>query len=315
MQVGQPITLSGVDSSGVGGIFASTLNKRYNIVAMDHTGYTFTADSSADSDAIGGGASVQSTKNILYSTIYPNITTLEPDTTRIATSIKTTSGKSYAGTETAFQKDTDFKTLKLLKNTLLPRVNIVAHDSAETTELGAGVKSLDMQLVFNSFDSNVAPVIDLQRSSVGLISNIIDKQASSITTGFNVPLNFTAETSSTGGSTAAKHLTRPIYLEEEAVGLKIILSAQIPTEADIEVYVRTTATDSLALNDFVLVPSETIIRNENSGDVFETVQFLFGGLGGDAEPFKQFQVKIVMRSTNQAAVPELADVRVIALSV
>ena len=29
MQVGQPIVLSGVDSGGVGGILASTLNKRY----------------------------------------------------------------------------------------------------------------------------------------------------------------------------------------------------------------------------------------------------------------------------------------------
>ena len=66
MQVGQPVVLSGVDSAGVGGILASTLNKRYNITAMDFTGYQFTADSAADSDAIGGGSLVQSTKNISY---------------------------------------------------------------------------------------------------------------------------------------------------------------------------------------------------------------------------------------------------------
>ena len=74
MQVGQPITLAGVDSNGVGGILASTLNKRYNIASVDYTGYTFTADSAADSDAIGGGASITSTKNIPYSKLFANVT-------------------------------------------------------------------------------------------------------------------------------------------------------------------------------------------------------------------------------------------------
>ena len=105
---------------------------------------------------------------------------------------------------------------------------MVAHDSAETSELGAGVKSLDFQINIVDADSDIAPMLDLQRTSVGLISNIIDKQASSITSGFNVPLEFLDETSPRGGSSAAKHLTRPIILEEEAVGLKVLISANRP---------------------------------------------------------------------------------------
>ena len=53
MQVGQGVTLSGVDSLGVGGISAATLNKKYNITSLDYTGYKFTADSSATANIRG----------------------------------------------------------------------------------------------------------------------------------------------------------------------------------------------------------------------------------------------------------------------
>ena len=315
MQVGQPIVLSGVDSNGVGGIFASTLNKRYNVVSADHTGYTFTADSSADSDATGGGSLVQSTKNILYDTIYPNFASIVPQGQDLRASIKTTSGKSYAGTETAFQKETSFKTVKLNENNTGGTLRLVAHDSAETSELGAGVKSLDMELKIFNADSNVAPMIDLQRSSVGLISNIIDKQASSITTGFNVPINFEDELEPTGGSSAAKHLTKAITLANSEVGLKILIGANIPTACDIQVFIRTCLTsENIRQQSFLLIsPEEDVGKSDNPFD-FRQHTFLAGGLGGDIVEFEKFQIKIVMRSTNQAEVPIISQLRAIALS-
>ena len=317
MQVGQRIVLEGVDAGGVGGILSSTLNKRYNIVAMDHTGYTFTADSAADSDAIGGGSLVKSTKNILYSTIFPNISALTTEANAIFPSIKTISGKSYAGDETAFQKETTFKTLKLLENTSLPSLSMIAHDSAETSELGSGIKSLDMQLSMPQIDSNIAPVIDLQRSSVILSSNIIDRQYDSSTSSpgsFNAPLNFTAETSARGGSSAAKHLTAPVTLVEEAVGLKILIGASVPTAADFEIYVRTADNEALKTQGFVLVPPENTLVKDDTGLIFNDYQFLHGGLGGDVPPFKKFQVKIVMRSIDQSKPTIFSDLRIIALS-
>lgn len=315
MQVGQPVVISGVDSAGVGGIFASTLNKRYNITAMDFTGYQFTADSAADSDAIGGGSLVQSTKNIAYNKIFPNIQTIIPPGANINTTIKTTTGKSYGGVETAFQKDTEFKSLRLLQNTNLTRLNLVAHDSAETSELGSGVKSLEMEIELNQ-DSNNAGMIDLQRSSVALINNIIDKQASSITTGFNVPLNFVDETSAIGGSAASKHLSRAIVLEEEAVGLKILIDANRPSVADFQVYVRTCdADENIREQSFTLLSAETVVPSDDNPQVFRQYTFLHGGLGGDLTAFKKYQTKIVFRSTNQALVPVLRNLRVIALSV
>ena len=318
MQVGQPVELSGVDSNGVGGILASTLNKRYNITALDHGGFQFNADSSADSDAIGGGSLVQSTKNILYNTIYPNFATIIPEHQVLNASIKTTTGKSYAGAETAFQKDTSFKSIRLNENNTDVVLRMVAHDSAETVELGAGVKSLDMQIEMRGADSSAAPMIDLQRSSVGLISNIIDRQYDSSTStagSFNAPLVFRNETDPRSGSHAAKHVTRTITLEQEAVGLKVLLSANRPSATDFQVYFRTAGPeDVLSDQNFVLAEQENPIPSNEDFNVKNNYTYLIGGQGGDLLPFTQFQIKIVFRSINQALVPRISDLRVIALS-
>ena len=319
MQVGQGVTLSGVDSLGVGGISAATLNNKYNITSLDYTGYKFTADSSATSNVRGGGSLIKATKNIPFSTLFANMQTLTPPGTEIAPIVRTTANKSYAETvDLSFQKDPNFRSIKLLTNELFDNLRMVANDSAEINQIepsGTQTKSLDIEIAM-AHDSNVAPMIDLQRSSVALISNVIDKQASSVTTGFNVPLNFVSETSPTAGSSASKHLSKQIALKEEAVGLKIIIDANRPSATDFEVYVRTCEIDeSLTEKDFILVPSETTLPSDENNSIFRQYTFLHGGLGGDLAAFKKYQTKIVMRSTNQAFTPMLRNLRVIALSV
>ena len=317
MQIGQGVTLSGVDASGVGGIKASTLNKKYNITSMDFTGYKFTADSSATVSIKGGGSSVQATKNISYNTIFPNIQTNIPIRTDIQAAVKTTTSRSYAGSETSFQPDNTFGGLPLLENTSFDNLKLVANDSSEINEIGdpsVQVKSLQMELTLIG-DSDVAPMIDLQRSSVGLISNVIDKQASVTTAFHNIPLNFVDETAKIGGSSASKHLAREVVLEEAAVGLKILIDANRPTAADFQIFVRTCDIDELITEkDFVLVPQEAEIQADNNPDVFRQYTYLYGGLGGDILDFKKYQIKIVLRSHNQAFSPILENLRVIALS-
>ena len=318
MQIGQGVTLSGVDASGVGGIKASTLNKKYNITSMDFTGYKFTADSSATSSIRAGGSRVQATKSINYNTIFPNIQTNIPVGTEIQAAVKTTTSKSYAElTDGSFQKSSSFESIPLLENSSFENLKIVANDSAEINQIspeGVQVKSLEMQL--NMFgDSNMAPMIDLQRSSVGLISNVIDKQASVVTENFNVPLNFVDETAKFGGSSASKHLTREIILEEAAVGLKILIDANRPTSTDFQVYVRTCDIDEAIKEvDFVLVPQEAVIPADDNPNIFRQYTYLHGGLGGDVLDFKKYQVKLVLRSTNQAFSPVIENLRIIALS-
>ena len=313
LQVGDNFTLSGIDSSGVGGL--NLLNKGHNVVARDAFGYTFNADSAADSDAIGGGTLVQSDKNIIYSLVYPHMAMLTPSSTSINAAIKTTTAKSLAGAETEFQKLPDFRNIKLNANNTSNELFLVANDSEENAQLGAGNKSFEMAVTMNGWDSYASPMIDLQRSSVTLVNNIIDKQDSAATIGFNVPLNYVDETSSTAGSAASKYSTRVYNLADAAVGLKVILAANRPSTSDFQVYFRTAEADeNIREKKYTLATQETVIGSDEDPGVFREYNYLIGGQGGNMEPFNKFQLKIVFRSTNQAKVPRITDLRIIALA-
>tara|TARA_B100000900_G_C20581724_1_gene717821 strand:- start:820 stop:2391 length:1572 start_codon:yes stop_codon:yes gene_type:complete len=314
LQVGNAIQISGATATG--GIGAASLNGRRVITHVDWTGYKFEADSAADSDAIAGGSSVLSTKNIPYSLIYPNAQTIIPKETDLAAAIKATTGKSFAGTETSFQKQSTFQGVKLNENNQAAEPYIIAFDSAETAELGAGIKSFDMRLKMASNDSNVSPVVDLQRTSISLVNNLIDKQDSSSTSGFNIPLTYIDETSATGGSSAAKHLTKVVTLENDAVGLKVLLTANRPNGTDFLLYFRTgTGDEVISEKAFTLQAPETTLPADENTQVFRAYRYLIGGQNGALPAFTKFQVKIVFRSTSSARVPRIRDLRIIALSV
>ena len=48
-------------------------------------------------------------------------------------------------------------------------------------------------------------------------------------------------------------------------------------------------------------------------DVFREYEFTIGGQGGNLEPFTKYQLKIVMKSFQQQAVPSFRDLRVISM--
>ena len=319
LQVGSGVTLSGVDSTGVGGIFASTLNKKHTVTKIDWSGYAFIADSDADSAVRGGGGAVLATKNIPYSIIVPNIHTLQPIDTNVNAAMKGTTGKSFAGGETAFQKDPSFDPVKIGENNYSRKAYLVVNDSDETVELAseASTKSLEFQVTMTrpASDSNISPMIDMQRTSATLFDNVIDKQDSAATTGFNVPLNFVNETSP-NGSSAAKHLTKVISLANDAVGLKVLINANKPNGTDFQLYFRTaTADEEIATKDFTLATIEQTVPNTDNAAIYRQHTFLIGGQNGSLPSFTKFQLKIVFRSTNSAKVPQLSSLRAIALSV
>ena len=65
---------------------------------------------------------------------------------------------------------------------------------------------------------------------------------------------------------------------------------------------------------FTLASQETVIPSDEDARVYRDYTYLIGGQGGDLEPFTKFQIKIVFRSTNQAKVPKIKDLRMIALA-
>lgn len=315
-QIGDTVTLSGIDSADtVGGIAGTTLLGDHTITAIDYTGYQFTADSAASSSEIGGGSNVVATRNILFDSILPNIETLTPPTCFVEFEGAFTTGKSFAGSETAYAKGSYMDiTNKIGRKFDAPKV--IGNRAIETTELGASTYSLDVRATFSSQWGFVAPFIDMQRASLYFQGNMIDNQDSAATSGFNVPLNWVSETDPLEGSAAAKHISETITLIEDAVGIKIILSANRPPEADFHVYYKTgTDETDFDTSEWTLIEKENAVPADDDRRIFRDYEYLIGGEGGNLPAFTKFKIKIVMTSTNSSKPPIFRDMRMIALGV
>lgn len=315
LQVNDTVSLEGVTT--VGGINDSDLNGDHTVTKIDPGGFEFECRNAADSDEIGGGTNIISTQNIAYSIMYPNISYIKPLGTNMYPSFKGTSGKSFAGTETPYTVDANYSPILINRNNIsLDHNYVVAADSIADNEIQVGAKTAMMRFDFTTNNDFVSPMIDLQRTSLTLIDNVIDKQDSAATVGFNVPLAFVNETSATGGTSAAKHITKPISLGSSAVGLKVLITANRPKASDFQVFYRTaTDKDALKLEEYQLATLEANIPPDENPATFREYEYLIGGQGGSLNAFTEFQLKIVFRSTNSARVPVIKDLRTIALGV
>jgi len=121
---------------------------------------------------------------------------------------------------------------------------------------------------------------------------------------------FIDEISPNAGSAEAKYLTRPVELGTISSSLVIVFAANIPTEAEVDLYYRAIIKNSIKnLSDHVWmkVPT-TYIKNSNINDFVEQQYSVPVG------SFNNYQVKLVLRTTDQADSPRIKDLRVIALA-
>jgi len=314
LTVGDEVAITG--AVGFANIAASALNDDHTITKVDATGYEFDCGTNANADALGGGNAVQSLRNMPFSAIYPHTQLMLPGGTSQGSRIKTSTGKSFAGLETPYTKSANYNTIALNNTSYnLQAPQVVMADSIESVELAGGVKSLDLSIEMSSNNTIVSPIVDLQRSSISLIHNMIDKQDSATRTGFNTPVFYVGEEEKIAGSAAAKHITIPVKLREDAVGLKVILAANVPSACDYQLFYRTTTGDGdLREESFIEIKPETQFPKDDNPLVFREHEYLIGGRGGQLDAFSQYQLKIVMRSTNNARVPVFKDLRTIALA-
>jgi hypothetical protein len=317
--VGDTITISGLDSATTyNGILGTSILGSRTITAVDGFGVTFEADSSSTSAGRFGGTSIVTDRQVQFDLCIPNFTTLIPDDTNLSYSAKFTTGKSLAaisGSQVRYQKDPSYSSDIIIGDeNVFSAPRLVAKSGNETSELGAGVRSTTFKVDMTTTRADVSPIIDAQRTSLTTIGNLVDNQAASPASGFNVPLNYVEETTAFGGSALSKHMSTVSVLEEAAVGLKVIVSAIRPSGSDFDLYFRT-ANDGEDIFDidWTLQSPETTIAPD--GNNFREYRYLIGGQGGDVAEFTQYQYKIVMRSNNSSAVPVFKDFRSIAMAV
>lgn len=113
-----------------------------------------------------------------------------------------------------------------------------------------------------------------------------------------------------GGTAEAKYVHIPVTLETQATGLKIMFAASIPYEAEVVVYYRTSVAGSSKVLSELPWTNANVTYNKTLYGAFVDQEFDVNGITS----FDQFQVKLVMKSTNAAMVPKFKDLRIIALA-
>jgi hypothetical protein len=91
------------------------------------------------------------------------------------------------------------------------------------------------------------------------------------------------------------------------------MGANRPSDTFIDMYYRASKADTLVGTTWTRIDSEKPIQTDDDTSIFREYRYLVGAVDGTSDEFTQFQLKIVLRSTNQTKVPKLNDLRVIAL--
>ena len=332
---GQGSTTAAAHSNGatvelymINSVPLTEINKTHTAIAnIGIDSYTVSSTTSASvsgasTTAEVGGTNVTATENFRYETAKTLIGTMELPKTTLSASLKTTTATSPSGSETSFTLSTSNESIPLNENFDLITSRMVASNINETNEM-SGSKSLELPIVLTSQNSNVSPVIDLDRRSFIAIGNRINNIDSS--SDVFPTTEFIASTEPEGDQNAAIYLTKAVALENSATALKVFFSAHKQNTTEIKVMFRILKTSDSADFDELGYEffntdgsSDNTVPNSLVKDDFQEYVFTAGvddnGVGEPLDDFIQFQIKIVMQGTDATKPPRIKDLRAIALA-
>jgi len=307
------------------------INKTHTAIAnVEIDSYTVSSTATAVIDGTSstrsrnGGTDATATENILYDVAKYQVGLLELPGTSVTAQKRPSTATSPSGSETSFTKTSaaDAINVPVNENIYYNVPYLVASDINQDNEMSS-VKSLSLDLKLSSTSSNLSPIVDAQRLSMIAIANRINNIDSS--SDVYPTSEYFASTEPDGDNNAAIYCTKQIELEQKATALKVLLSANRGSDAEIKVMYKIFREDDET--DF----NETGWRffNDNgSPDVavgastgitdFREYVFTAGvtddGIGTELDPFVSFAIKIVMQATNSTSAPRIKDFRAIALA-
>ena len=276
-----------------------------------------------------GGFEVSSTQNMQFEVLTPLIETFTPGQTNISSQVRTVTGKSISGNEESFV-DQGYSPVSLGVYNYFPTPRLICSSVNETNLLGElpGNKSFNMLLTLSSGDSRLSPCIDLTRTSVITTTNRVNKIVGDDEYPGDNRVN-----SLVRDQNAFLYVTKSIKLQNPATSLKLYVSADINIFSDIRALY---SIDNKENQDpvFELFPGFNNLNNlletinpensdgrpdtftaKNSILDFENNNFVeYEFTANNLPSFTYYRIKLVMTSTNQSYVPQLKDVRAVALA-
>jgi hypothetical protein len=307
-------SLNGLTAAQINGTYTQISNvtlDSYDINPSDNVDYSLSISNPTAAGDIGGSA-VTATQNRLFDVLNLNLSTMTVPGTSISYTVRPTTGRSINGSETEFSLTSASNAIDVVANDNIyfTAPHMVASAINETNEM-TGNKSLFVTLSLTTTNTKVSPVIDLQRVSAFTIQNRLnDPQVSDV--------NYVADTTNVGTSSAAVYLTRPVVLENTSTALDIRLTQNVRATSNVEVYYRTTSSEEVRnIDDLSWIPfntdgsEDTTVTPAEDNITYREYKYSATGIND----FTAFQIKIVMKGTNSAYPPIIRDMRGIALAV
>ena len=169
----------------------------------------------------------------------------------------------------------------------------------------SGSKSLTMQLLLSTANKNITPVVDTDRCSLITTSNRINNLTSTVSN---------AEKNS-GDLNDAVYITKVVNLLQPANTLKVMFEAWRHPDTEIYVMYRIQPVGtSLAFSEIGYTyfngnGIEDKLVQKTEAYLLRDLEYTYSG-----SEFNVAQVKVIMTSKNQSYVPEIKNLRVMALS-
>ena len=292
------------------GISLRKINKTHNISNKPKTFNTYhveIGDSTKffETTKIGGGSNLGISQNVPFEAINPRINAIAPTGTDVKGRIKTISGTSMSGNEASFT-DKGYESVALNKLNYLSDPRIVA-SAVNEYELLNNEKSFALELTLSTNNENVSPMIDLNRSNIIVMSNLVDSNVSDYTTDSRPRIP--GQDPNTG-----IYETKKIELEFPSNSIYVQFDGHREPNSDFRVFYKLYRSDS---QDFQQhwVPfnsdgsSDKVVVANNRPNTYSEYKYT----GENLPQFTAFMVKVVMTSTNQAQAPRFKNFRSIAL--
>ena len=256
--------------------------------------------------------------------------------TSLSGEIQTVSGTSVnngsgQGSDTPFVVQS-VESIGINKINYLNSPRIIASRVNETNNASLtvlpGDRSFNMTLNLSTDDPRISPTIDTERITAILTTNRVDRLISDFTTDNRV-------NSLENDPSSFQYITKENILETSSTSLKIILDAHINEYTDIRAFYAISENQGF---EPIFVPFPgfnnlnekgqiiSVDKSDGKTDVFtppsEASGFVSNELQfkeltfsiNDLPSFKSFRVKLIMTSTNQAYVPRVSSLKVIALA-
>lgn len=281
---GNTVTYSGIVGTQ-NGIAAATLNTTHTVTVIDMDSYTIYVSDIATSVGSCGGNSIIASQNITLDVANFNVQSLSFADTVLGFAMKTRNLSDVL--------DTNYFDINQSENIVFTEPRIVySQENATSADVIA-------KATFSTANSNISPVIDLQRSSLITVSNRINN-------------DFTDETLARSGSALGRYITKRVALNDPATALRVYLTAIRDNTATIKVYAKYLLDENQSqdFDDQGYVEMTQVTYPAFDATTFRDYVFALENI----DPFSLFAIKIVMLSSETSDAPQIKDFRAIALS-